>query len=183
MLFKFRQSILDWTALSWNLGGIFWNIFRLVIYRNYIVNRRFFIYCSLASLVKTEQTWLRSKALRYQRTSVRSLYCWTCERKGCRPINAAKYMDWYHITAFVRSCVCACVRVCVCACVCVCVSECVCVCVCVCMCVCVCVCVSVCVCVCDILLTIVLMFYNTNLLSVRWHVWGKRLYLCCDTWM
>ena len=26
-MFKFSHSILDWTALSWNLGGIFWNIF------------------------------------------------------------------------------------------------------------------------------------------------------------
>ena len=53
ILFKFSQSIWDWTALSWNLEGIFlktfleWSVGR-VIYRDYIVNRRFFIYCSLA---------------------------------------------------------------------------------------------------------------------------------------
>ena len=27
ILFKFSHCILDWTALSWNLGGIFKNIF------------------------------------------------------------------------------------------------------------------------------------------------------------
>ena len=30
ILFKFSHSILDWTVLSWNLGGIFLNIFRRV---------------------------------------------------------------------------------------------------------------------------------------------------------
>ena len=30
ILFKFSHSILDWTVLSWNFGGIFWNIFREV---------------------------------------------------------------------------------------------------------------------------------------------------------
>ena len=28
ILFKFSHSILDWTVLSWNFGGIFLNIFR-----------------------------------------------------------------------------------------------------------------------------------------------------------
>ena len=28
ILFKFNHSILDWTALWWNLGGIFFNILR-----------------------------------------------------------------------------------------------------------------------------------------------------------
>ena len=30
VLFKFTNSVLDWPALSWNLGGIFLNIFRAV---------------------------------------------------------------------------------------------------------------------------------------------------------
>ena len=38
------------------LGGIFWNILEgyvdRVIYRDFIVNRRFFIYCSLATAYK-----------------------------------------------------------------------------------------------------------------------------------
>ena len=55
ILFKSSHSILDWTALSWNLGrgrGIFETFLEgsveHIIYRDYIVNRRFFIYCSLA---------------------------------------------------------------------------------------------------------------------------------------
>ena len=40
--FKFSHSILDWTALSWGL----WTV---IIYRDYIANRRSFIYCSLAT--------------------------------------------------------------------------------------------------------------------------------------
>ena len=44
ILFKFSHSILDWTALSWNFGGFFKNIFRgsvdHVIYRDYIANWR-----------------------------------------------------------------------------------------------------------------------------------------------
>ena len=53
ILFKFSHSILDWTVLSWNLGGILETFLEgsadLIIYRDYIVNRRFFfIYCSLA---------------------------------------------------------------------------------------------------------------------------------------
>ena len=48
ILFKFSHSILDWTALSWNLGGggFFETFFEgsvdLIIYRDYVVNRRFF---------------------------------------------------------------------------------------------------------------------------------------------
>ena len=56
ILFKFSHSILDWTVLSWNffLGGDFFETFLegsadLINYRDYIVNRRFFIYCSLAT--------------------------------------------------------------------------------------------------------------------------------------
>ena len=30
ILFKFSHDMLDWTVLSWNFGGIFWNIFREV---------------------------------------------------------------------------------------------------------------------------------------------------------
>ena len=30
ILFKFSHSIIDWTALSWNFGGIFKNIFKEV---------------------------------------------------------------------------------------------------------------------------------------------------------
>ena len=52
ILFKFSHSILDWTVLSWNLGGFFETFLQgsvdHIIYRDYIVNRRFFIYCSLA---------------------------------------------------------------------------------------------------------------------------------------
>ena len=55
ILFKFSQSILDWTALSWTFWGIFLKTFLEgsvdhIIYRDYIVNRRFFIYCSLATV-------------------------------------------------------------------------------------------------------------------------------------
>ena len=51
--FKFSNSILDWTSLQWNFGEIFLKTFLegsvdRVIYRDYIVSRRFFIYCSLA---------------------------------------------------------------------------------------------------------------------------------------
>ena len=52
ILFKFSHSILDWTALSWILGGIFKAFLEgsvdHIIYRDYIANRRSFIYCSLA---------------------------------------------------------------------------------------------------------------------------------------
>ena len=49
MLFKFSHSILDWTVLSRNFFGGFFETFLegsvdLIIYRDYIVNRRFFIY-------------------------------------------------------------------------------------------------------------------------------------------
>ena len=52
--FKFSHSILDWTALSWNFFGGFFKTFLegsvdQVIYRDYVVNRRSFIDCSLAS--------------------------------------------------------------------------------------------------------------------------------------
>ena len=51
-LFKISHSILDWTALPWNFGGIFKNILKgsmdHIIYRDYTVNWRSFIYCSLA---------------------------------------------------------------------------------------------------------------------------------------
>ena len=47
ILFKFSHSILDWTVLSWNLGGILETFLEgsadLIIYRDYIVNRRFFL--------------------------------------------------------------------------------------------------------------------------------------------
>ena len=54
MLFKFNQSILDWTALSWIFVCGFFETFLegsvdRVIYRDYIVNWRFFIYCSLTT--------------------------------------------------------------------------------------------------------------------------------------
>ena len=47
ILFKISHSILDWTVLSWNCGGIFKKTFLegsvdLIIYRDSIVNRRFF---------------------------------------------------------------------------------------------------------------------------------------------
>ena len=53
ILFKFSHSILDWMVLSWNFFLDFLKTFLegsvdLIIYRDYIVNRRFFIYCSLA---------------------------------------------------------------------------------------------------------------------------------------
>ena len=53
ILFKFSHSILDWTVLSWNGGGDFLKHFvcRYIIYKDYIVKRRFFIYCSLATLL------------------------------------------------------------------------------------------------------------------------------------
>ena len=45
ILFKFSHSILDRTVLSWNLGGIFETFLEgsvdHIIYRDYIVNRRF----------------------------------------------------------------------------------------------------------------------------------------------
>ena len=51
ILFKFSHSILDWTALSWILGGIFKAFLEgsvdHIIYMDYIVNCRSFIYCSL----------------------------------------------------------------------------------------------------------------------------------------
>ena len=53
ILFKFIHSILDWTALTWSFGGFLKTFLEgsvdHVIYRDYIVNRRFFIYCSLAT--------------------------------------------------------------------------------------------------------------------------------------
>ena len=53
ILFKFSHSILDWTALSWILGGIFKAFLEgsvdHIIYMDYIVNCRSFIYCSLAT--------------------------------------------------------------------------------------------------------------------------------------
>ena len=57
ILFKFSHSILDSTALSWIfLSRIFKTFLEgsvdHVIYRDYIVNRCFFIYCSLACSVK-----------------------------------------------------------------------------------------------------------------------------------
>ena len=55
MLFEFSHSTLDWTALSWNFWGIFGTFLEGSVdlsFRDYIVNRRFFIYCSLACRVK-----------------------------------------------------------------------------------------------------------------------------------
>ena len=55
ILFKFSHSLSDWTVLSGNWGGGGVETFLkgsvdLIIYRDYIVNRRFFfIYCSLAT--------------------------------------------------------------------------------------------------------------------------------------
>ena len=53
ILFKFSHGTLDWTVLSWNFWGFFETFLEgsvdLIIYRDYIVNRRFFIYCSLAT--------------------------------------------------------------------------------------------------------------------------------------
>ena len=47
ILFKFSLSILDWTVLSWNLGGFFETFLEgsvgLVIYRDYIV-KNIYIY-------------------------------------------------------------------------------------------------------------------------------------------
>ena len=53
ILFKFSHSILDWTALSWNFLGDLKKYFLEgsadhIIYRDYTVYRRSFIYCSLA---------------------------------------------------------------------------------------------------------------------------------------
>ena len=52
MLFKFSHSILDWTAYLGILGGFFKTFLEGSVdrdfYRDYIVNRRFFICCSLA---------------------------------------------------------------------------------------------------------------------------------------
>ena len=62
-MLKFSHSISDWTVLSWNLGGGgFFETFLEgsmdnIIYRDYIVNRRFFFYCSLAR----ERAWSRWK--------------------------------------------------------------------------------------------------------------------------
>ena len=54
ILFKFSHSILDWTALSWNFLRIFETFLEgsvdRIIHRDDIVNRCFFIYCSLASV-------------------------------------------------------------------------------------------------------------------------------------
>ena len=53
MLFEFSHSTLDWTALSWNFWGIFGTFLEGSVdlsFRDYIVNRRFFIYCSLATI-------------------------------------------------------------------------------------------------------------------------------------
>ena len=52
--FKFSQSILDWTALSWNFLGIFFQTWLdgsvdYIIYREFTVNRSSFISCRLAS--------------------------------------------------------------------------------------------------------------------------------------
>ena len=53
ILFKFSHSILDWTALSWNFGGIFKNFLEMsvdhIIYRDYTANRCSFINCSLTT--------------------------------------------------------------------------------------------------------------------------------------
>ena len=54
ILFKFSHSILDWTALSCNLEGGGGETFLegsvdRVFYRDYTVDRRFFIYGSLAT--------------------------------------------------------------------------------------------------------------------------------------
>ena len=50
--FKFSHSILNWTAVSWKFWGIFKTFLEgsvdHIIYRDYIANRRSFIYCSLA---------------------------------------------------------------------------------------------------------------------------------------
>ena len=51
ILFKFSHRILDWTALSWNLGDFFCLTFlggSVDIHRDDVVNRRSFIYRSLA---------------------------------------------------------------------------------------------------------------------------------------
>ena len=52
ILFKFSHSILDWTVLPWNFGGFFKTFLEgsadHIIYRDYIVNDRFFTDCSLA---------------------------------------------------------------------------------------------------------------------------------------
>ena len=75
ILFKFSHSILDWTVLSRNFFGIFWNIFLegsvdLIIYRDCIVNQRFFAYCSLATGIvstasgSTGARWHRAAELR-----------------------------------------------------------------------------------------------------------------------
>ena len=57
ILFKFSHSILDWTVLSCNLGGFFLTFLEgsvdHIIYRDYKVNRRFFIYSSLATERRT----------------------------------------------------------------------------------------------------------------------------------
>ena len=58
ILFKFSHSILDWTVLSWMGGGgvetFLEGSVNHIICRDYIVNRRFSIYCSLASCVRLQ---------------------------------------------------------------------------------------------------------------------------------
>ena len=63
IVFKFSHSRLDWTVLSWNVcvcrggGGDFKKTLLegsvgLIIYRDYVANRRSFIYCSLAFVAR-----------------------------------------------------------------------------------------------------------------------------------
>ena len=69
---KFSHSILGWTALSWNFGGYFETFVEgsadHIIDRDYIANRRSFIYCSLAtagdpSPPSISMVWPSGKAL------------------------------------------------------------------------------------------------------------------------
>ena len=59
-LITFSHSILYWTVLSWNLEGVFETFLEgsvdHIIYRDYIVNQRFFIYCSLATVLPPGHT-------------------------------------------------------------------------------------------------------------------------------
>ena len=63
ILFQFSHCILEWMALSCNLGGIFWTFLEWsvdnIIYMDYIVNQSSFIYWSLAC--RLSSLWLNNR--------------------------------------------------------------------------------------------------------------------------
>ena len=70
ILFKFSHSIIDWTALSWNIFWIFETFLEgsvdHIIYRNYMVNLHFFNHCNLAtslSVYAVHPDWVHSCAV------------------------------------------------------------------------------------------------------------------------